>query len=120
MSNITRLNFEDDEGKTYTIYVEATKTTEVSEVSTDVDSDDDYESMGIGDEIRTKLKDIHGTLQAYAYYAIGAFRKVTFAEIEEITLKFGIKISCSTGMPILTQGAAEGSFQVEVKCKFND
>ncbi|MEO1181833.1 MAG: CU044_2847 family protein [Cyanobacteria bacterium J06636_28] len=47
----------------------------------------------------------------------GDYPSAAFVEVEEITLKFGIKIAGSTGMPILTQGSAEGSFQVEVKCK---
>ena len=116
MSDVERLTFEDDNGNAYTMYFEAVEPIEVPEALTN-DTDDEYESMGVTDEVKAKLKDIHGTLQAYTYYAIGAFSKVAFAEVEEITLKFGIKIAGSTGMPILTQGSAEGSFQVEVKCK---
>ena len=116
MSDVERLTFEDDNGNAYTMYYEAAEPIEVPEAPAN-DTDDEYESMGVTDEVKAKLKDIHGTLQAYTYYAIGAFSKVAFAEVEEITLKFGIKIAGSTGMPILTQGSAEGSFQVEVKCK---
>lgn len=115
MSDIERLTFEDDDGNAYTMFFEASEPVEVPEApATD---DDEYESMGITEDVKAKLKDIHGTLRAYTYYAMGAFSKVAFAEVEEITLKFGIKIAGSTGMPILTQGSAEGSFQVEVKCK---
>lgn len=119
MSDVERLTFEDGNGNAYTMYYEATEPIEVpaAPVNDVNDTDDEYESMGVADEVKAKLKDIHGTLQAYTYYAIGAFSKVAFAEVEEITLKFGIKIAGSTGMPILTQGSAEGSFQVEVKCK---
>ena len=116
MSEVDRLVFEDESGNAYTMYFEASESVELPEASTDA-GDDEYERMGISDDVKAKLKDIHSTLQAYTYYAIGAFRKVAFAEVEEITLRFGIKIAGSSGMPILTQGTAEGSFQVEVKCK---
>ena len=116
MSDVERLTFEDDSGTAYTIYFEAPESIEVPEAPP-ADPDDEYESMGITEDIKAKLKDIHSTLQAYTYYAMGAFRKVAFADVEEVTLKFGIKIAGSTGMPILTQGSAEGTFQIEVKCK---
>ena len=117
MSDVERLIFEDDDGNAYTMFFEASESIEVPETSATNTDDDEYESMGITDDVKAKLKDIHGTLRAYTYYAMGAFSKVAFADVEEITLKFGIKIAGSTGMPILTQGSAEGSFQVEVKCK---
>ena len=125
MSDIGRLVFEDDSGNAYTMYIEAPEPLEIPDAPPSnapiSDSDDEYdESMGISDEVKAKLKDIHGTIQAYTYYALGAFRKVAFADVEEMTLKFGIKIAGSTGVPILTQGSAEGSFQIEVKCKFKD
>ncbi|MEO0434812.1 MAG: CU044_2847 family protein [Cyanobacteria bacterium J06656_5] len=31
--------------------------------------------------------------------------------------KFGIKIAGLTGLPFFSQGSAEGSFEIEVKCK---
>lgn len=125
MSDIERLVFEDESGNAYTMYIEAPEPLEIPDAppsnAPTSDSDDEYdESMGISDEVKAKLKDIHSTIQAYTYYALGAFRKVAFADVEEMTLKFGIKISGSTGLPILTQGSAEGSFQIEVKCKFKD
>ncbi len=115
MSDLQRLVLEDEDGNDYTMYIEQAEPLELPEASRD--SDDEYESMGISSEVKAKLKDIHGTLQAYTYYAIGAFRNVPFADVEELTIKFGIKISGSTGIPILTKGTAEGDFHIEVKCK---
>jgi hypothetical protein len=116
MSDVNRLIFEDEEGNDYTLYIESAEPLDLPATPTD-DDDDEYEKMGITHEVRAKLQDIHGTLQAYTYYAIGAFRKIPFADVEEMTIKFGIKISGSTGIPILTKGAAEGDFHIEVKCK---
>ena len=118
MSDIQRLTLEDDEGNAYAIFFEAQELANLPDASASGgDDDDDYEAMGITDEVKAKLKDIHGTLQAYAWYALGAFHKVAFAEVTEMTLKFGIKIGGKTGIPVLTEGSAEGNFQIEVKCK---
>jgi hypothetical protein len=117
MSDIQRLTLEDDEGNAYAIFFEAPDGVDLPDAAASGGSDDDYEAMGITDDVKAKLKDIHGTLQAYAWYALGAFHQVPFAEVTEMTLKFGIKIGGKTGIPVLTEGSAEGNFQIEVKCK---
>lgn len=68
--------------------------------------------------IQVKLAEIHTTLKGYAEYAIGAFRHLSGAEVDEMNLKFGIKINGQTGLPMLAQSGIEGDFQIEVKCKF--
>ncbi|KKJ00562.1 hypothetical protein PROH_10535 [Prochlorothrix hollandica PCC 9006 = CALU 1027] len=79
---------------------------------------DDRESYGLlEDRAIAKLKDIHSTIQAYSRYAIGAFQNLPGAEVEEVTLKFGITIEGSTGLPLLTGGSAGANFEIEVKCK---
>ena len=114
MTDVNRLVFEDESGTAYTMYFE---TDDTIDTPPEPDEDDEYESMGTSTEVQAKLADIHGTLKTYANYALGAFKGVAGAEVEEITLKFGIKIAGSTGLPILAQGSAEGSFEIEVKCK---
>ncbi|MGB3613333.1 MAG: CU044_2847 family protein [Elainellaceae cyanobacterium] len=119
MSDIDRLVIEDGYGNTHTMYIEVTEPLDIPDAPTPGDADDE-ESYGLTDDVKAKLTDIHSTLQGYAEYAIGAFKTVGGANVEEMTLKFGIKVSGSTGLPVLTQGAAEGNFQIEVKCRFND
>ena len=118
MSEIQRLLVADEAGNEFTFLVESKETTDIP--PSPQSADDDDETYGLSDEMKAKLKDIHVTIQAYAYYAIGAFKKVAFADVEEMTLKFGIKIAGKAGLPILTEGSAEGNFEIEVKCKFKD
>jgi hypothetical protein len=35
-----------------------------------------------------------------------------------MNLEFNLKIAGKAGIPILTEGSAEGSFKIQVKCKF--
>jgi hypothetical protein len=115
MTDVDRLVFEDEQGNDYTLFIEAAESLTLPESPT-ANDDDDYERMGIN-EVKVQLSEVHAKLQNYARYAIGAFQDVSFADIEEITLKFGVKVSGSTGIPVLTHGSVEGDFHIEIKCK---
>jgi hypothetical protein len=69
-------------------------------------------------ELRVKLADVHHTIQGYTQYAIGAFKNLAIAEVEEITLRFKLKISAEGGLPMIASGKAESDFAIEVKCTF--
>jgi len=115
MTDVDRLVFEDEQGNDYTLFIESAESLDLPDTPT-ANDDDEYERMGIN-EVKVQLSDVHAKLQNYARYAIGAFQNVPFADVEEITLKFGIKISGSTGIPVLTHGSVEGDFHIEIKCK---
>jgi hypothetical protein len=116
MSNIERLVFEED-GEIYTILFESKETPSVPEVVTP-EVDDDKESYGWREEAFVKIEEVHHQIRAYTKYAIGAFKNLGAAEVEEVTLKFGLKIGGKTGIPFVTEGSAESNFEIEVKCKF--
>lgn len=115
MTDVDRLVFEDEQGNDYTLLMEAAEPLDLPDSAVDND-DDEYERMGIN-EVKVQLSEVHDKLQNYARYAIGAFQNVPFADVEEITLKFGVKVSGSSGIPILTHGSVEGDFHIEIKCK---
>jgi len=97
------------------------RTIEISESddqqSTDTDSND-RESYGIKEDTIARLQDVHETIRLYTRYAIGAFKNIGDIEVEEVTLKFGLKIGGEAGIPILTKASAESNFEIQVKCKF--
>ncbi|MEH2241263.1 CU044_2847 family protein [Nostoc sp.] len=116
MSNIERLVFEED-GEIYTILFESKETPNVPKVVTP-EVDENKESYGWREEASVKIEEVHHQIRAYTKYAIGAFKNLDVAEVEEITLKFGLKIGGKTGIPFVTEGSAESNFEIEVKCKF--
>jgi Trypsin-co-occurring domain 1 len=118
MANLQPVHLQDEDGTTYTIYVETSAP--IVPVSTGETDEGDRESYGIAEDTVAKLKEIHSTIRAYAWYAIGAFKNFGGAEVEELNLKFGLKIGGKTGVPILTEGSAEANFEISVKCKFPD
>ena len=120
MADVQPVLLQDEDGTTYTIYVESTAPTILPPdlPSPGEVDEDERESMGITEDAVAKLKEIHGTIRAYAWYAIGAFKNFGDAEVEELNLKFGLKIGGKTGVPIVTEGSAEANFEISVKCKF--
>ncbi len=79
--------------------------------------DNDYESYGAKDAVIVQIQDIHKKIRGYTKLAVGAFKNFSEAEVEEITVKFGIKLGGKTGIPFVTEGSAESNFEIEVKCK---
>ncbi|WP_201026200.1 CU044_2847 family protein [Mastigocoleus testarum] len=54
----------------------------------------------------------------YVVYVLGAYKDFKFANVEEVTLKFGMKIGGKAGIPYITKGTAQSNLEIEVKCKF--
>jgi Trypsin-co-occurring domain 1 len=107
MSAIEKLVFKDG-GEEFEVYIEATE-------SSDVPDDE----PGYRDNLPTvDLQKVHRTIRGYARYAIGAFVNFGLAEIEEMNLEFNLKIAGKAGLPILAETSTEGSFKIQVKCKF--
>lgn len=119
MSNIQPVQIEDADGTTYTVLIESTNPAKLPAIVDDEDDSDDRESYGPIDDARAHLKNMHGTIRAYSWQVIGAFKRLPQGvSVEEINLKFGMKIGGKAGLPIFTEGTAESNFEVSVKCKF--
>lgn len=81
-------------------------------------TDSEYESYGAKDAVIVQIQEIHKKIRGYTKLALGAFKNFSEAEVEEVTIKFGIKLGGKTGIPFVTEGSAESNFEFEVKCKF--
>ncbi|NEP03002.1 MAG: hypothetical protein F6K58_31010 [Symploca sp. SIO2E9] len=64
------------------------------------------------------FKAIEGTIKAYTNYTLNAFRKVAVANIDKVTLEFGIKVGGKAGIPYVTEGTAESNLKITVECSF--
>ncbi|WP_346291514.1 CU044_2847 family protein [Sphaerothrix gracilis] len=99
-----------DAGEEYEFYIEPGEL-----VNIEADEDEGYRDINLP---TIDMKKVHRTIRGYAKYAIGAFVNFGLAEIEEMNLEFNLKIAGKAGMPVLAAGSAEGTFKVQVKCKF--
>jgi Trypsin-co-occurring domain 1 len=112
MAEVQRLLIEEG-GETYEIYIESK---ESPNIASPPEQSGGRPSMGISPAV--KMQQARQMIRGYAVYALSAFKEFSAAEIEEVTLKFGLKIGGSTGIPFITEGKAESNLEIEVKCKF--
>ena len=110
MSEVERLLVKDN-GEEYEIYIQS---------KTDIDVPEPTNKGPVYRDINiptVNIQDVQDKIRNYAKLALGSFKNFTDAEVEEVTIKFGIKLGGKTGIPLLTEGSAESNFEIEVKCK---
>ena len=108
MSDLQRIIVKED-GQEYEFYIETPGALDIP------DEEPGYRDIDLP---TVDLKKVHSTIRGYAKYAIGAFVNFGLAEVEEMNLEFNLKIAGKAGLPVLTEASAEGSFKIQVKCKF--
>lgn len=113
MPELERLLVESN-GERTELFIEAPADLPIPE-STDMETRPG-EKGSISDVLLT-TEEIHKKIKTYANFAIDAFKSLGTAEVEEINLKFGVKLGGKTGI-VFTEGSAEGSLEISVKCKF--
>jgi hypothetical protein len=120
MAEVQRLLLEEN-GETFEIYIESKSIPTMPPATSHQDDDEDEdESYGFQppQEAIAKMQEARQMIRGYALYALGAFKDFGAAEIEEVKLKFGLKIGGKAGIPYITEGSAESNLEIEVKCKF--
>jgi len=110
MTDIQKFVVKDDDGEEYEFYIEPGDLALLES-----EEDERYRDVSLPS---IDMKKVHSTIRGYAKYAIGAFVNFGLAEIEEMNLEFNLKIAGKAGMPVLAEGSAEGTFKIQVKCKF--
>jgi hypothetical protein len=65
------------------------------------------------------FKAIEGTIRTYTSYTMNAFKDMSTANVERVTLEFGLKVGGEAGVPYVTRGTAESNLKITVECSFN-
>jgi len=120
MSKLVPITLENDT----IIYIEATEETHLQEtLSSQNDQGAEEETLltakgGAMDTAIQKFKSIEGTIRAYTTHTLNAFRDLAAANVEKVTLEFGIKVGGEAGIPYVTKGTAESNLKITVECSF--
>jgi len=64
------------------------------------------------------FKAIEGTIRTYTTYTMNAFKDMATANVESVTLEFGLKVGGEAGVPYVTKGTAESNLKITVHCSF--
>ncbi|MGI0485459.1 CU044_2847 family protein [Pantanalinema rosaneae CENA516] len=108
------------------VYIEITEeveaTGEVTILSTpEVDEEEEAANeKGLREDFQKHIQDLQSTIFAYTNYSLAAFKKVAMANVDKVTLEFGIEIGGETGIPYVTKGTAKSNLKIQVECSFTD
>ena len=117
MTKLIRIQLDDDT----TVYVESTET-ETASPDTPSDTGVTYrgggEAKGIGLKV-PKFDAIESTIRTYTHHTLNAFKQVAIANVDKVTLEFGVQVSGEAGIPYITKGNAESNLKITVECSFD-
>ncbi|MEM9163717.1 MAG: CU044_2847 family protein [Cyanobacteria bacterium P01_F01_bin.4] len=70
--------------------------------------------------VAQNFKALESTIKTYTNQTLNAFKELATANVDKVTLQFGIRISGEAGVPYVTKGAAESNLNITVECSFKD
>ena len=78
------------------------------------------DSKGLQDMLNVlpKKPSVEQTILSYTSVALNALKNVSSANVDKVTLEFGIKVGGKMGVPFVTEGTAESNLKVTVECSF--
>jgi hypothetical protein len=65
-----------------------------------------------------QLASMQDTIKAFTHYTLNAFRQVANANVNKVTLEFGINVGGEAGIPYITKGSIGSNIKVTVECTF--
>ncbi len=111
------------------IYIEATEDVDVPDITTDEEEEEDGEETTVTKNLEVakaqrqmvqNFRAIQGTIRAYTIYTLSAFKKMAIANVNKVTLEFGIELGGEAGVPYVTKGTAKSNLKITVECSFPD
>jgi Trypsin-co-occurring domain 1 len=105
------------------IYVEATDNAVAPLVMPEAEETRRGGAKGAGgsaveSQLAQSMKAIEGTIKTYTKYTLNAFRDAALAEVERVSLEFGVNVSGSGGVPYIAAGTVGCNIKVTVECVF--
>ena len=108
------------------IYVEATEDVNVPILTTEELAEEEEEALvdkrmnpqQIRQKMMQNFLSIQNTIRAYTIYTLNAFKQIPTANVNKVTLEFGIEMGGEAGVPYVTKGTAKSNMKITVECSF--
>ncbi len=118
MTKLTPLQLEDGT----VIYIEATDNISAPPVSTESGEERPTtfapSPNNVHKHVIQSFKAVEGTIRAYTTHTLNALKKVTDANIDKVTLEFGVTVGGEAGVPYVTKGTVESNLKIKVECSY--
>lgn len=105
------------------IYVEATDNAIAPTIATEAEETRRGGAKGAGgsaveSQLAQSMKAIESTIKTYTKYTLNAFKDAALADVERVSLEFGVNVSGSGGVPYIAAGTVGCNIKVTVECAF--
>jgi len=122
MTKLTPIILEDNT----VIYIETTENVEAPPVKPEEPAEEEEETTTdynlnpaqLQQQIAQNFPEIQKTIRAYTLYTLNAFKKIAIANVDKVTLEFGIELGGEAGVPYVTKGTAKSNLKITVECSF--
>jgi CRISPR/Cas system CMR subunit Cmr6 (Cas7 group RAMP superfamily) len=114
MVQLTPLELEDGT----VIYIEAREDIETSLLENFGNEEQKPVKRGAGNQVIQSFDILKETIRAYTHYTLNAFQQVAIANVNKVTLEFGINLQAKAGIPYITTGTATSNLKITVECSF--
>ncbi|MBD2036402.1 hypothetical protein H6F76_15415 [Leptolyngbya sp. FACHB-321] len=112
------------------LYIEAQDETETSAIAPQVPIEEGEQrrggAKGLGDprmpfrpSPTQSMEMVQNTIRTYTVYCLNAFKNCAAANVDEVTLEFGVNLSADAGIPYIASGKAQSNLKITVKCSYN-
>ncbi|MBX2864556.1 MAG: hypothetical protein KTR27_13490, partial [Leptolyngbyaceae cyanobacterium MAG.088] len=98
------------------IYIEAEETVTAPPVPASTETT--RVSKGPAEQAIRNFQAMQGTIRTYTAHTLNAFKGMATANIDKVTLEFGITVAGEGGIPYVTKGSAECNLKITVECSF--
>ena len=102
-----------------TIYIE-TEETVTAPLVPSASKDPTRTPKGLGEQAVNNFQAMQSTIRTYTAHTLNAFKEVATANVDKVTLEFGIKVAGEGGVPYITKGSAECNLKITVEYSFPD
>ncbi|MEM9264700.1 MAG: CU044_2847 family protein [Cyanobacteria bacterium P01_F01_bin.13] len=75
-------------------------------------------AKGPGEQAIRNFQTMQGTIRTYTAHTLNAFKNMATANVDKVTLEFGITVAGEAGVPYVTKGSAECNLKITVECSF--
>lgn len=104
------------------IYVEATENMSAPAVVEGSEETRRGGAKGIGQSVEGQMaqsfRAIESTIKTYTKYTLNAFKDAALAEVQKVSLEFGVNVSGVGGVPYIAAGTVGCNIKVTVECVF--
>ncbi|MCG8366600.1 MAG: hypothetical protein MJA27_25115 [Pseudanabaenales cyanobacterium] len=77
-------------------------------------------AKGVGETALKTFQAMQGSIRTYTAYTLNAFKEMATANVDKVTLEFGVKVAGEGGVPYITKGSGECNLKITVECPFLD